>query len=433
MLSKNKLLVLTALPFRRQGNQSMLRFIQMLIRENHRVCLISSGSDNRGCNTLIHDNFIYKAFPSINFGIINFISKISFKKAKKSRNWIKFKSEDILVDSSKLKLKNVIVPWLKFGLQIIDNILLLFYILIVFNFKIFNYRAIVSYEYYYFLTSKIISLIFFIKHINKFQGTYLKVSNGKKKYMVFYYPHLYYGINSSDLTIMVNDGTDGDYYANLRKCKNIFFEPHGVSVDEYLKNKNIPVELVDVFSNNIVFINMASGSSWKRVDRIIRACQYIDKKLLNKIKIITTYYGPGLSDLKQYCSHLGLSNTIIFCDKLDHIECNSLLRKSHALISVNDFSNLGNPVLEAIYYGIPVISINDGSLNGFLSNNIDSKLIDINDEFDKSLSSAIEKFSQNEKYYFKIKKAIINNKKINSLIVQQKKEYFEINKTLRGV
>ena len=126
-------------------------------------------------------------------------------------------------------------------------------------------------------------------------------------------------------------------------------------------------------------------------------------------------------------------NTFIFTNSLNHLECNSLLRNSHALISTNDLSNLGNPILESIYYGIPIISLNDQSLDSFLTSDVDSKLIDINHDFDKNLALAIQQFTEDEDYYSKIKNAIKKNKTVNSLEYQQQNEYLEIQKILNGV
>ena len=128
-----------------------------------------------------------------------------------------------------------------------------------------------------------------------------------------------------------------------------------------------------------------------------------------------------------------MSNAFVFANSLNHLECNSLLRNSHALISTNDLSNLGNPVLESIYYGTPIISLNDQSLDGFLTNDVDSKLIDVNHDFDKNLALAIQKFTEDHDYYSRIKNGIQNNQSVNSLKFQQNNESLEIEKILIGV
>ena len=69
---------------------------------------------------------------------------------------------------------------------------------------------------------------------------------------------------------------------------------------------------------------------------------------------------------------MDLSQNVVFLEGLDSIECNNILRNADVVIMTNDFSNLGNPLLEAIYYKTPIISIDDGSLEGFLTNKKDS-------------------------------------------------------------
>ena len=90
MKSNNQsILVLTGLPFRAHGNQSMFRFVKMLINKRYKICLVSSGKDYRGEKILNNDSFIYKNFFSINFFIMGLL-----KKNKVNINWRKIKSSD---------------------------------------------------------------------------------------------------------------------------------------------------------------------------------------------------------------------------------------------------------------------------------------------------------------------------------------------------
>ena len=175
---------------------------------------------------------------------------------------------------------------------------------------------------------------------------------------------------------------------------------------------------------------MASGSIWKRVDRIIKGSQYIEENILNKIRIITTYHGPGLDELRKNCDDLQLSDHIVFLSNLNSHQCNYMLKKAHALIAMNDMTNLGNPVLESIFYNIPVISINDDSVRGFLNNNLDSILLNITKDFDRNFSKTIEKFVNNEQFYNNLKSGIIKNNSVKSVQVQQNKEYRKIKSIL---
>jgi L-malate glycosyltransferase len=101
------------------------------------------------------------------------------------------------------------------------------------------------------------------------------------------------------------------------------------------------------------------------------------------------------------------------------------------LIMTNDVSNLGNPVLEAIFYKTPIISINDGSLDNFLTNDKDSVLINLDENFDLSLAKAISKLASDLKYYNKLKLNLARNRSVHSLNQQQKNEIKAIIDTIK--
>lgn len=281
---------------------------------------------------------------------------------------------------------------------------------------------IVGYEDNFTLCAKWISSLWRKKYINKFQGTILKATNRDKSLAIKYFPHNYFSLNKSDLCLMVNDGTEGDYYAKQRGCKKIFFEPHGVL--QY-KHKEEEFEMLKALKTlgKFVLFNNSSGSTWKRPDRIIRALLKVDKNVLKNISLITTYYGPDREELIEYTKLKGLEKDVIFVEKLDNVQCNFILQNSDVVIMTNDISNLGNPVLEAIFYKIPVISINDGSLDGFVTDKRDSLLVDLDVNFDENIANAIEKLYKDKGYYQKLKRNMNKSNQVRELSVQQAREF----------
>ena len=284
----------------------------------------------------------------------------------------------------------------------------------------------IAYEINYSLASKMFSLLFSRPYINKFQGTILKACGKNIKGCKFFYPANYFGINKSDLCIMVNDGTDGDCYCKERGLTNIFFEPHGVS--EYKEVEIDTRKLENIDFNKFIIFNCASGARWKRVDRCIRFLQHIKKDVLNKLLVITTYAGQDLLDLKELARVLKVDSNIVFMTGLNQAECNYLIKNSKILLMTNDISNLGNPVLEAVYYNTPVISLNDGSLNYVFQGNDGGVLLDLNNDFDKKLANTIEQLVLDGDCYLAFKDCITRNQKIRSLKEQQNREFASIEK-----
>lgn len=434
MKNQKTVIIITGLPFRKQGNQSLARFVNMFLRRNIKIIMFSAGSDIRGENELKHPFFSIFKIKSLEISFTKFINQI-YSKLKSKKPIIKnnyfntVKSETIIPPHGNYSFSTLLNKWLKLSLNIIDNILLIFYLYFKHFQKIKDASIIIGYEQNYTLSAKMIALIFNKKYINKFQGTILKATNRNITKAVKFFPHNLFGINKSDLCLMVNDGTDGKYYAQYRGCEDIFFEPHGVLIYNHKKQKN---HLVNKFKKEGKFIlfNNASTSTWKRSDRIIRALSKIDPKILPNIILITTYNAPNKPDLVELAKSKKLEKNIIFLEKIDSNESNYILQHSDIAIMTNDFSNLGNPILEAIFYKIPIISISDNSLKGFLTNNVDSILIGLDKQFDQELAKAIEKLYKNKKLYKKFKLNLNKNNQVKELNIQQNREFNTIKKFL---
>lgn len=428
-LKNKKVVIITGLPFRKQGNQSLLRFVKMFLDREITVTMFSAGFDPNGEHVISSSRFSVKKIRSLEITLTLFLNRKFLKKKvenkKKENIFEKIKSETILPPYGKYSFFTLLNKWLKWSLVILDNILLFFLLNIKFSKVIKEADIIIGYEDNFTLCAKWISLFWRKKYINKFQGTILKATNRDKSLAVKYFPHNYFSLNKSDLCLMVNDGTDGNYYAKQRGCENIFFEPHGVFQYEHNEKK---LEILRSLKKNRKFIlfNNASGSTWKRPDRIIRALLRLDENVLENISLITTYYGPDRVELIEYTKAKGLDKNVVFAEKLDNIQCNYILQNSDVVIMTNDISNLGNPVLEAIFYKIPIVSINDESLDGFVTDKEDSLLINLDANFDKNIANAIETLYKDKGYYQNLKRNMNKNNQVKELSVQQAREFNHI-------
>lgn len=438
-MNNKKILILTALPFRKYGNQSLYRFVLMLINNNNKVTVLSSGSDKAGEQALENINMDLLRFLSFSNASIYFIGllyKTFIRKNKflvddqinESCYFSKINSFEVFPPYGVHNTKKMLVSWLRFIFLLLENLLLFVYLVMFKPKTIIKADVIISYEVSYAFCSKLIAAFFCKKYINKYQGTILKSCGQNIKDCILFYPTNYFGINKSDLCIMVNDGTDGDWYCRKRGLINIFFEPHGVMFYDSSSIKEEKFKEIDF--KKFVIYNNASAAKWKRPDRVFRFLNLLNKEVLKKIIVVTTYNGYGLSDLKELCKKMNLTENIVFLNNLNQAECNYVLKNSKILLMTNDMSNLGNPVLEAIFYNIPIISIDDNSLFNVLKEEEGAVLITLNENFDKNLATTIEKLVLDYKFYQEKKNQILNNHNVHSLEFQQQKEYKEIIKTL---
>lgn len=148
---------------------------------------------------------------------------------------------------------------------------------------------------------------------------------------------------------------------------------------------------------------------------------------------MTTYNGTELPSLKKLAEGLKVHNQVVFINNLNQAECNYLLKRSKIVLMTNDMSNLGNPVLEAIYYDVPVVSINDGSLDSVFKGDDGAVLLNLDLDFDKKLARTIEKMVLDNEYYLNIKRKITANKNVRSLKEQQSRELSRIQLTIKDL
>lgn len=434
MILKKRIIILTSLPFRKYGNQSLKRFVNMFLEKGFNVELFSSGSDSKGENIVHNLKFKKHRLPSLLETAINLkddakLPSCKELKDKKSSNnlYQHIGSDTVLPPFGSNNILSLIKAWVRFILTRIDNLFAIFHLIFFKKGYIVNADAIIAYEIGYTFAAKILSKLYKKKYINKFQGVILKSTNRNINLCIKQYPENYFGLNKADLCIMVNDGTDGLYYATIRGNTNIYFEPHGINNKEYECFEKDPIKtntfLKNVDREKFIIFNNASSSRWKRVDRIIRGLSLLDKNEHDKILFFTSYSGYDRHQLKELAVDLGVDEIVLFLDNIDHIQSNAILRESNVLAMTNDMSNLGNPVLEAIYYGIPTITIKDGSTEGFIKNNVDGYLIDLDDNFDTNFAKIISNLINNEDLYISLKNNIRNNKSVNNLETQQTKEF----------
>ncbi|MBA7583080.1 Alpha-monoglucosyldiacylglycerol synthase [subsurface metagenome] len=69
--------------------------------------------------------------------------------------------------------------------------------------------------------------------------------------------------------------------------------------------------------------------------------------------------GPQRKVLEKLVEWLGIKNSVQFLGLIPHREVAKYCSITNLFLSLYDITNLGNPVLEALYFGIPIITISD--------------------------------------------------------------------------
>lgn len=115
---------------------------------------------------------------------------------------------------------------------------------------------------------------------------------------------------------------------------------------------------------------------WKRVDRGID-CVYrlVKEQGMKDIQMLILGDGPEAGILKAKAENLGIGNHIQWMGSVAHKEVAKYFSIANAFLSLCDMMNLVNPLLEAMYTGLPIFTPNDGSTSELLVNGENAFLI----------------------------------------------------------
>jgi len=134
--------------------------------------------------------------------------------------------------------------------------------------------------------------------------------------------------------------------------------------------------------NNKAILMVSTGAIWKRLDRGIFGIYWLkDRYGIDNVKLLIVGAGDRDDDASPFlislAEELGVSDQVIFLGRIPHKEIGKYFILADAFLSLFDIGNLCNPVLEAMYLGMPIISIDDGSTVGLLEHKHNALLIDI--------------------------------------------------------
>lgn len=198
----------------------------------------------------------------------------------------------------------------------------------------------------------IFRLLFRLPTVHRAYGTFLRVEDGffKKalryeEIFIFWFPASAY--------IVTNDGTRGDDVARYFgiKERDLFFWRNGVDVKKYNENWRNKLKLTN---NLTVFGTICRLVKWKRVDRCIKS--FLRSKSPNN-RLLVVGDGGELNYLKNLAKE---DKRIIFLGKVSSEDASSLMSELDVYLTLYDVSNVGNPLLEALAYGLPIITCSTG-------------------------------------------------------------------------
>lgn len=193
---------------------------------------------------------------------------------------------------------------------------------------------------------------------------------------------------AKEFLLITNDGTKGDkvynYLTNGKANYKFYFMLNGVDLYEHLNEEEVDQFL---FKEPYVFYP-ARIAKWKRQDIALD----IVKELHDRGLPMNLYFAGQITD-RDYWNEIqdkvniyGLNSFVTYLGAVDKKMMHYLYKHAVAVLSLYNYANLGNVVIEALMCGSVVLSLNDGSLDNVINNGQNGILVDSpNEAVDKIL------------------------------------------------
>ncbi|MBN3563580.1 glycosyltransferase family 4 protein [Aliamphritea spongicola] len=237
------------------------------------------------------------------------------------------------------------------------------------------------------LSAYLLSLFFKdLKTIVRFYGVFSSPYLGEKRRMLALYQEVLAFKLPADKYIITNDGTSGDSSAAYFKVpkEKVWFVVNGVS--EHANNIDINSirEMYDVKENEFFLFCASRLVGWKRVDRIIRAV-----KNMPGIKLVIA----GDGDMKEYYESISDPENTRFIGFINNDEVSSIMRSCDLFVSLYDLSNVGNPLLEALWCGQAILTYNSGRTSDFIIDGYNGSLVSSSNNEDQIVRDVINRIT----------------------------------------
>ena len=223
-----------------------------------------------------------------------------------------------------------------------------------------------------------------VPNVTRLYGTFL-ADLMKKPFVTLRYPTAALGyLVPSSLLICANDGTRGDEVARKFRIPDQRFRFWQNGVDpprqplEATRN-----EFVDQFGPKLKteskwVVSCSRLSGWKRIDRMLRALAVCRGKKVD-CQLLVAGAGPELPRLKKLAEELGITENVVWLGALAHDDIWALMNVADVFMITNDVTNRCNPLYEATWAGLPVVSVVDPSTADLLKDGSNALLADRND------------------------------------------------------
>ncbi|HEU0135694.1 MAG TPA: N-acetyl-alpha-D-glucosaminyl L-malate synthase BshA [Flavobacterium sp.] len=189
----------------------------------------------------------------------------------------------------------------------------------------------------------------------------------------FYKPAVTFSINKSDVVTSVSKSLKDETYNLFNIEKEIHVIPNFIELDKNTQDPNIPCRR-SVMANpdERIITHVSNFRKVKRIPDIIKIFYKIQQQIPAKLMMVGD--GPEKETAERLCHEYGITDKVIFFGNSNEVD--RILSYTDLFLLPSETESFGLAALEAMVWGIPVISSNSGGLpevnfdgvSGYLSN-----------------------------------------------------------------
>jgi N-acetyl-alpha-D-glucosaminyl L-malate synthase BshA len=188
----------------------------------------------------------------------------------------------------------------------------------------------------------------------------------------FYKPAVSFSINKSDVVTSVSQNLKDETYKLFNIKREIHVIPNFIELDKIKIDSTISCHRsVMANANEKIITHISNFRKVKRIPDVIEIFYKIQQQIPSKLMMVGD--GPEKEVAENLCQKLGISDKVIFFGNSNEID--KILSYTDLFLLPSETESFGLAALEAMAWGVPVISSNSGGLpevnfegvSGFLS------------------------------------------------------------------
>lgn len=209
----------------------------------------------------------------------------------------------------------------------------------------------------------------------------------------FYKPAVSFSINKSDVVTSVSQNLKDETYKLFNIKREIHVIPNFIELDKIKIDSNIACHRsVMANENEKIITHISNFRKVKRIPDVIEIFYKIQKQIPSKLMMVGD--GPEKEIAENLCQKLGISDRVIFFGNSNEID--KILSYTDLFLLPSETESFGLAALEAMAWGVPVISSNSGGLPEVNFEGISGYLSDVGNT-DEMANNAIKILSNETK------------------------------------